>query len=148
MSGSARLLQQFAAEDQARSGEGSQDTNHTPIASQRYARQKSANVAIGLRVAMRDAITPTKNHSTTEMAMPSGYSDVLANGTPMASSPGAAATPRISPVHPLARPSNNAEYGHRHQTHRGGGDQGEKGTQPANPRPVPQWAFVDGFGHG
>ena len=41
--------------------------------------------------------------------MPIGYVDVLANGTPMTSSPGAAQTPRIRPVQPLARPSNSAE---------------------------------------
>ena len=37
---------------------------------------------------MREATTPTASHSTSEMPMPRGYSEVLANGTPMASRPG------------------------------------------------------------
>ena len=49
---------------------------------------------------------PTATHSATEMAMPIGYISVLAKGTPIASSPGAAQTPTIKAVHPLARPSN------------------------------------------
>ena len=47
----------------------------TPIASHRYARQKSANDATGVLVAMRDATTPTASHSTSEMPLPSGYSE-------------------------------------------------------------------------
>ena len=63
-------------------------------------------MAIGLRVARRDASTPTNSHSTADPAIAKGYIDVSPNGAPTSSKPGAAHTPAIRPTAPLQAPSN------------------------------------------
>jgi competence protein ComEC len=78
-----------------------------PPHNQAYWRQKSDQVAMGLRVARRAARTPTSIHITAEPAIAIGYSDLSPNGAPATNSPGAAKTPPNSPIAPLTGPSKN-----------------------------------------
>ena len=80
--------------------------------------------------------------------MPIGYVEVLANGTPMTSSPGAAQTPRIRPVQPLARPSNSASASDGDESQQRRDDQRQQRSVTSDPRPVPLRALVDGVGGG
>ena len=80
--------------------------------SRRTARRSAArnrpSVAIGLRVARRDASTPTRSHITTDAPMAIGYRSLSPNGAPTTSRPGAANTPAIRPTAPLQAVSNSS----------------------------------------
>ena len=84
----------------------------TPANIHAYSRQNSRHVAIGDRVARREASNPISNHSGALATTASGYLLSSANGAPTTRRPGAATTPPTSPTRPLQRSSASRSDSH------------------------------------
>ena len=66
-----------------------------------------AHVAMGERVARREATNPRSNQSGTLASTAGAYPSESENGAPASNKPGAAVTPPTRPIIPLVRPSPN-----------------------------------------